>query len=376
MALQLMLAPGSEVRARTAGRKMVVETDGCERNRYCFAMLPNERSPRTLIPIEPGSCTRRALQQIQVFATGAKAAKLLLQVMTAVGALPAIAKTLVVSAGPRSGLFDKIAQLTGRSDLCFGVNFGTPSRYRKLTVFAMLPDGEPVAFAKVPMAREAIARVENEGEMLHTLSRTALAHDVPRALFSGEWNGQTVLCTSAGPTEAASMRFAGAHRSFLETLWSIRPAVRDGEQLVSEVGARLNAAMAPDHGAAQIVSEALEYVRRRLKGATISCGLSHGDFAPWNLRISENGMFAFDWEAAAWDQPNLWDIAHFDTQLVTLLGHRSRYHEIAGGMAFARELYLLYLLNSMAAASCESGEASKQVSDRVRLLTNVLKTEN
>jgi hypothetical protein len=58
--------------------------------------------------------------------------------------------------------------------------------------------------------------------------------------------------------------------------------------------------------------------------------------------------------------------------LVTLLGHKSRYHEAVEGMAFARELYLLYLLHSIAGAARESGVASKQVSDRVRLLTNAL----
>ena len=182
-ALQLMFAPGIEFRTRTAGRKTVAESDGGKRNRYFFAILPNERSPRMLIPIQSGSCTRRALQQIQVFATGAKAAKLMLQVVSAVGVLPTIAKTLDVSSDRGSSLFDKVAQLTGRPDVCFAVTFGTPSGYRKLTITAMLPDGEPVAFVKVPMATEAIARVEHEGEMLQALSRTALVNCVPRVLL-------------------------------------------------------------------------------------------------------------------------------------------------------------------------------------------------
>ena len=372
-ALQLMFAPGIEFRTRTAGRKTVAESDGGKRNRYFFAILPNERSPRTLIPIQSGSCTRRALQQIQVFATGAKAAKLMLQVVSAVGVLPTIAKTLDVSSDRGSSLFDKVAQLTGRPDVCFAVTFGTPSGYRKLTITAMLPDGEPVAFVKVPMATEAIARVEHEGEMLQALSRTALVNCIPRVLFRGEWNGQTVLCISAGPAEASSMRFGAGHRAFLEKLWSVQPAARDGESLVSEVAARLTAAMGPHTESAMPAGEALERVRLKLKGVKISCGLSHGDFAPWNLRMGEKGMFAFDWEAAECDQPTLWDIAHFDTQLVTLLGHKSRYHETAGGMDSAHELYLLYLLHSIAGASLESGAASKQVGDRVRLLTNALR---
>jgi fructosamine-3-kinase len=371
--LHLMFAPGVAFLARTAGRKTIVESDAGKGNERLFAMLPNERSPRWLLPLQRHGCTRRALEQIRVFAPGAMAAKAILRVAAAVGALPRVTKTLSVSGASGLSLFDEVAQMTGHPDASFAVTFGTPSGYRKLTVSVMRPDGILVAFVKVPMTQEAMTRIGHEAEMLNALSRTALSNRVPRVLFHGEWNGQTALCISAGPAEASPMQFGVRHRALLEALWSIRPAVRDAEALVTEVAEEIRTLGAAfDPGSTGIVSAAIGRARQELQDAKIVCGLSHGDFAPWNLHTAKDALFVFDWEAAAWDRPNLWDIAHFDTQLVTLLGHKSRFREITRGMLSAQGLYLLYLVKTIADASRESGASSTQVSDRVRLLRNAL----
>jgi hypothetical protein len=374
-ALLLMFAPGVEFRTRTVGRKTVVESDTSKRDERLFAMLPNERSPRWLLPLQSRGCTQRALEEVRVFSPWAKTAKVALQVAAAVGALPRITKSLSISGNSGSSLFDKAAQVTGCSDAVFAVTFGTRSGYRKLTVSVMRPDGTPVAFVKVSMTQAATFRIQHEGEMLEALSQTVFSPFIPRVLFRGEWDGQTALCVSAGPAEAAPTRFGVRHRALLETLWSVRLTVRDGEALVSEVAAQFNSqGMEFDAVSSSVVSGAIERAHRELNGVTVSCGMSHGDFAPWNLRSSKDGLFAFDWEAAAWDEPNLWDIAHFDTQLVTLLGHKSRYRELTRGMPSAQGLYLLYLVKTMVDASRELGASSTQVRDRVRLLRNALQT--
>lgn len=372
-ALQLMFAPGVKLQVQTFGGKTVVRGDGRKQIRNLFAVLPNGSAPRTLIPLEPHACTLRALEQMRVFAPKARAAKFLLQGVAAMGALPMFAKMLEVSGNRGESLFDKVAQLTGQADIKFSVSFGTPSGYRKLTITAMSPNGEPLAFVKVPMTSAATNRIEHEGETLKALSRSVVSNFVPRVLFAGKWNGQTVLCISAGPAEASSVRFDCRHRAFLDELWEVQCVHRDGAELVSDVAAQVSQDAANlDSVSGNVVSQALESVRIRVKGVKIRCGLSHGDFAPWNLRNFGSGLFAFDWEASEFGRPNLWDIAHFDTQMVTLLGQKSHYRENTRGMSSACELRLLYLLKSIADASRESGTASKQVSDRIRLLTCAL----
>jgi hypothetical protein len=372
-ALRMMLTPGSEFITRTVGRKIVIESAAGKRNERLFAILPNERSPRWLLPLDSRGGTRRALDQVRVFAPGAKAAKVVLQFAAAVGVLPRVTKTLSVSGNSGLSLFDKIAQITGHSDANFAVTFGTPSGYRKLTVSVMRPDGTVVAFVKVAMTQEATTRIRHEAEMLKALSRTALSNLVPQVLFDGEWNGQTALCVSAGPAEASPLQFSVRHRALLEVLWSIRPAARDAQVLVTEVAAEINTLGAVlDPESTSVVSAAIGRACQELKNVQISCGLSHGDFTPWNLHTAKDALFVFDWEAAEWDRPNLWDIAHFDTQLVTLLGHKSRYREITRWMLSAQGLYILFLVKTIADACRESGASSTQVSDRVRLLRNAL----
>jgi hypothetical protein len=372
-ALRLMFAPGREIHIHAAGRSISVEHGSDARRGRRFAVLPNVRSPRWLVPLDSQACTWRSLAQVRVFAPGAKAAKLALQAVAALGALPVVANTLSASGDMRGSLFDKLADVIGRSTATFFVTFGTPSGYRKLTVSVMGRDGIPVGFLKVPMTQEARARIEHEGEMLQALSHTAVANVVPRVLFRGEWDGQATLFISAGPDQASAMQFGNRHLEFLRKLWRVRPTVRSGEALMAVASAQvepLAATMSQDE--ANVLSSALERARRELSGKEISCGLSHGDFAPWNLRNATDGMFAFDWEATTWDEPNIWDIAHYDTQLVTLLGYKSRYREITREMLSAQGLYLLYLAKTIADASRESGASSTQVSDRVRLLRNAL----
>jgi hypothetical protein len=307
-----------------------------------------------------------------VFAPGAKVAKLVLRAVAACGALPLLANTLSVSGDMGGSLFEKLEEVIGASAV-FSVTFGTPSVYRKLTVAVMGGNGIPIGFVKVPMTLEARARIQHEGEVLESLSGTAVANLVPKVLFRGEWGGEATLFTSAGPEHVGTMEFGSHHVEFLQRLWSVRPTVRSGEELMAAVSTQIDEVMpilAED--TMDVVSSALERARRELSGTKISCGLSHGDFAPWNLRSAGKGLFAFDWEAAEWDQPNIWDIAHYDTQLITLLGHKSRYRQITREMESAQGLYLLYLVKTIAEACHESGSSSEQVNDRVHLLQNAL----
>lgn len=59
-------------------------------------------------------------------------------------------------------------------------------------------------------------------------------------------------------------------------------------------------------------------------------GLTHGDFAPWNLLQTEHGWVVLDWEAAHDGGPPFYDLFHYVVQGSTLLGHPSRRTLISG----------------------------------------------
>jgi hypothetical protein len=61
-----------------------------------------------------------------------------------------------------------------------------------------------------------------------------------------------------------------------------------------------------------------------------SCGLSHGDVAPWNLLRTSTGWVLIDWEDAREAQTPFYDLMHFLVQSCALLGRPSKRQLIAG----------------------------------------------
>jgi RIO-like serine/threonine protein kinase len=84
-----------------------------------------------------------------------------------------------------------------------------------------------------------------------------------------------------------------------------------------------------------------------LNGLTIRCGVSHGDFAPWNTRLSDGRLFVFDWESAEFQSPNQWDIFHFRAQVSSLLNSNRRRESWLDRPPGEKGLHLLYLLSSV-----------------------------
>ena len=64
--------------------------------------------------------------------------------------------------------------------------------------------------------------------------------------------------------------------------------------------------------------------------SSYSTGLTHGDFAPWNLLQSEQSWVVLDWEDAHDSGPPFFDIFHYLVQATTLLGRPSQRSLISG----------------------------------------------
>jgi len=93
--------------------------------------------------------------------------------------------------------------------------------------------------------------------------------------------------------------------------------------------------------------KALGIAERELEGREIDCGIAHGDFAPWNMRIEDGTLRLFDWESATYHAPLLWDQFHFMTQTECLLKIRHDRESVADVRKENRSSYLLYLLNTV-----------------------------
>src|SRR6202022_1757409 len=110
------------------------------------------------------------------------------------------------------------------------------------------------------------------------------------------WSDGYILFLSSGPSLPGPVEFGVAHETFLRILWGVHGSERLGQELVDEVALRWRKAEL--HLPAEwreLGEKALERATRELGGQMISCGLSHGDFAPWNTRKDNGRLFVLDW---------------------------------------------------------------------------------
>jgi hypothetical protein len=225
---------------------------------------------------------------------------------------------------------------------------GTEGRFRKLTVEVMRGDGEILGYIKLPLTDAAVERVRHEADTLSQLwAFLALRSHIPRVLHSGGWGSGAILFQSGGPPTPGPVEFNRMYEEFLRLLWAIHPTEKAGNVLWEEVAARWRKAEPGlSSGWRALGQAALAMAKRELDGAVIPCGVSHGDFAPWNTRVGDEGLHVFDWESASWDSPRLWDIFHFKTQAAALLNKRNDLCLSLDRRSGERASLLLYLLSS------------------------------
>ena len=328
---------------------------------HSYGILPSRKNPRLLLPLDDSRATLRALDIYVPYQKRARMLKGGLERLIAGGSKLWARDRISVPAGGLAGLESLVLETTGEERPLFSFSLGTPVQARKFTVQAMRPDGSILGYLKVPLNDNAAERVRHEAATLTQLNCSSLLRPhVPSVLFAGEWHGQSVLFQSAGEGQPGPARFNGLHSRFLHLLRRASAVQRSGGALVEEMGTRWETALAQlDAGWREIGRDALRMAARELRGAEIACGLSHGDFAPWNTRVREDRLFVFDWESAEWDMPIWWDLFHFDLQVGALLQQESGIEMAKLDAPAWNGLYLLYLLKSVVrCAEDGAGEAA------------------
>lgn len=287
----------------------------------CYAVLPSKRAPRWLLPLGD---TQTTLQGFDIFAPYAPSARLAKKVLgwAIRGGWQGWAwhKIRVESQGSLP-LENLIQEIVGERSPVFSVSMGRAGAFRKLTVQVMRPDGEILGYIKLPLTEAATPRIRHEAEILTELQEfTNLRPHIPRVFYAGAWGDAYLLFQSPGPSRPGPAGLGASHREFLETLRSVRRVEKPGPELVGEIGASWRRFTPLLNGEWQNLGQSvLEEAERVLCGAKVECGITHGDFAPWNTQAGNGYLFVFDWESASWHVPAQWDIFHFYVQVASLL---------------------------------------------------------
>jgi Phosphotransferase enzyme family len=317
-------------------------------NTRVFFPLPSLTSPRWLFPLGNDRCTHEGLQIYRPYGKAARILKGLLNTMVVAHCSRfAPHRVLVASRGPLP-LEALVREVTAECQPVFALSLGTETRFRKLTVQVMRPDGEILGYVKLPLTDAAVERVRREAETLnHLWSFPALRLHIPRVLYSGEWGDGTILFQSGGPSRPGPELFNRQCEEFLQLLRGIHTTEKPGHILWEEVAARWRKAEASLASGWQALGQAaLARTKRELDGVMVPYGVAHGDFAPWNTRVGDGRLYVFDWESASWEAPTLWDIFHFKTQVGALLNKNNDVHISGDRRSGERASFLLYLLSS------------------------------
>jgi len=319
-----------------------------------FSVLPNCEEPRWLLPIADTPTMLSGLQMYTPFAVRARLLKALLEGMILLGWRGwKHARVLLARSSPLP-LQVMVTDITGEERPAFALSLGKRERFRALTAQVTRPSGEVLGYIKLPLTEAATERLRHEANMLTGLwdKSPRLRPHIPRVLYSGEWSGTFILFQSSGPRTRGPNEFGTIHIQFLEQLWQAQTVDKGGHALVGEVAARWQQ-VEPQLGTEwhHLGQAALREAERQLEGTTVSCGVMHGDFAPWNTRQENGSLFAFDWESARWAAPKLWDVFHFNDQVTILLHEKPMCYAEFGLTSPADDaLLLLYRLHRVCEA--------------------------
>lgn len=196
------------------------------------------------------------------------------------------------------------------------IQIGTPGPYQKASALLTTDRGEGLALAKIALVPGADAMVVSEAGWLRLLeSEKRLAGEVPQLLTEGALhNGRRYLLMTLAPMTMTTTGFTAAHERFLRRLGRSRMDIRRfGSSPCREYLERACAEVAPavTREEAARLRNALRDCNEALSDFVCPFILAQGDFAWWNIRVGNEGIFVFDWEYARLGANPLTDLFHY-----------------------------------------------------------------
>jgi len=277
-----------------------------------YAVVPGLDDPRWFIPLEGG---RVAAAAFRIYAPYRIKARLQHAAALAAARTRTLRYRARICVAWRSvpPMEETLREVLGLPSIAVGFVAGSSTRRPKPVFVALDTNGRALAFGKPlidelrrpPMQREALA--------LRTLSAVAPGI-APTLLFEGEAGGYYLTLQSALPGSRGPRSLSSMHSRFLATLSTGPEGPLGATEMLRTLERRLES-----EPRLEPTAELLVTLRPRIDDLVVRRTITHGDFAPWNVRQSAGSIAAFDWEDASLDGLPLIDALHHSLQVGLLL---------------------------------------------------------
>ncbi len=224
------------------------------------------------------------------------------------------AKSVAEAPGDRDALtlVEHLQTVLGRPGLHIAVTIGPMRPNRKPVLQIMDADGHLIAYAKVGWDVSTRAMVHREAHVLGELAEQRLRSVMtPSRLHIGEWRDLVVLVTE--PLDHPDAGVPDAHLvavglSEIATHRGLRTSTLASSSWLASI--RERATVVGDGTLTSLV----DGIEAHLGLVELEFGVSHGDWAPWNMARLGRRLGVWDWERASNDAPLGIDVVHHHFQ--------------------------------------------------------------
>lgn len=229
----------------------------------------------------------------------------------------------------QSGVIPKLKKYYKVDEIFLSAASGTLSPYRKIALQVMNEMGGILGFVKVGISegsKEQIGREANS--LLELKSLNIQSAIVPDLLERWETNNLEYLLQSSpvGDFKSGHPKMKDPHRKFLFEIYNKTIDNFPFENYppwlsLQDKVASINQKEYEDYRT--FFDEILVKIESSLKNRELPSIRIHGDFAPWNTKISHNELFIFDWEYSKRNGLPYYDFIYWHIQVLTLLKRES-----------------------------------------------------
>ncbi len=210
-----------------------------------------------------------------------------------------------------------VDDILSSNNLVFGMRQGSKGIYQKDSLLAMFENGAPAYYAKIAVGDRADEMVHAEARVLQKLSTIGLLKGtVPELLHENIFflKSRPFFLTTVSPFLDSKNSFEVQHERFLTQLGQSTSKLIEYEKTfearyAATTIAKISSFLAQDLHAE--LEKAVKTIVNEIGDLILPSVLAHRDFAPWNIKWNDSGIYVFDWEYATEEANPLYDFLHF-----------------------------------------------------------------